>query len=126
MIPTTQLPAFFERHRNPAKPLQLPSWLRQVLYQVPTWDRLLTTRYEWINGVILDRDLLFQGVDKQPHRLPYRTIATVTLQRAGGLFSAYDYLTVTHLDRRSESFQSVKGELHLQRFGGEYQNTPVA
>jgi hypothetical protein len=121
MISTAHIPAFFEHHRDPTKPLQPPPWLRQVLYQVPTWDRILTTNYEWINGVLLDRELAFQGVKKQIYRLPYRTIATVTLQRAGGLFSAYDHLTVVSLNGQSTSFQSVKGELHLRRFGNEHQ-----
>jgi hypothetical protein len=121
MISTTHIPAFFERHRDPAKPIQPPPWLRQVLYQVPTWDRILTTKHEWINGVILDRELTFQGIEKQIYRLPYRTIHTVTLQRAGGLFSAYDHLMVAHLNGQSESLKSVKGEIHLRRFGNEYQ-----
>jgi hypothetical protein len=58
------------------------------------------------HGVILDRELTFQGGEKQIYRLPYRTIHTVTLQRAGG---------------QSESLKSVKGEIHLRRFGNEYQ-----
>jgi hypothetical protein len=120
MISTTHLPEFFERHRNPSKPQEPPSWLRNVLQRIPTWDHILTTQGERINGVLLDRALIFQGEKKQIHHVPYRTIHTVALQRSG-LFSAYDHLTVTHLDGRSESFKSVKGELHLQRFGNQHQ-----
>ena len=118
IIPLTQLPEFFAFHRDPTKPLHPPLWLRQVFAQLPTWDRVLTTRGEWINGVLLDPDLLFVDTGKQVMRLPYRIIDRVTLQR-GGLFSAADLLTVSYTSGQTASFQSVRGELHLRRFGHE-------
>jgi hypothetical protein len=120
MISIAHLPAFFERHRDPARPIQPPPWLRQVFSQIPTWDRFLTTRGEWINGVLLDRELVFQGTDRRVYRLPYHDLDRISLQRAG-LFSAYDQLTVTFLGGQTASFQSVKGELHLRRFGTDIQ-----
>lgn len=120
MISTSQLPTFFERHSGPAAASPPPSWLRGALYRVPTWDLILTTRHEWINGVITDRELLFQGTDRHSYHLPYRTLHTVTLQR-GGLFSAADQLTITDVRGHVSSYRSVGGEVHLRRFGGEFQ-----
>ena len=120
MISTSQLPTFFERHSGPAAAAPPPSWLRSALYRVPTWDLILTTRNEWINGVITDHELLFQGTDRHGYRLPYRTLHTVALQR-GGLFSAADQLTITDVRGHVSSYRSVGGEVHLRRFGGESQ-----
>jgi len=120
MISTAHLPAFFESHRDPTRPTQPPPWLRQVFSQIPTWDRVLTTRGEWINGVLLDRELVFQGTDRRVYRLPYAHLDRISLQRAG-LFSAYDQLTVTDLGGHTATFQSVKGELHLRRFDNDSQ-----
>jgi hypothetical protein len=120
MISTSQLPAFFEQHSGPAAAAPPPSWLRSALYRVPTWDLILTTRNEWINGVITDRELLFQGTDRHSYCLPYCTLHTVALQR-GGLFSAADQLTVTDVRGHVSSYHSVRGEVHVRRFGGETQ-----
>lgn len=120
MISTSQLPAFFEQHSGPAAASSPPSWLHSALYRVPTWDLILTTRNEWINGVIADRELLFQGTDRHSYHLPYRTLHTVTLHRSG-LFSAADQLTITDVHGHLSSYRSVSGEVHLRRFGGEVQ-----
>jgi hypothetical protein len=100
--------------------LSSPSWLRSALHRVPTWDLILTTRNEWINGVITDCELPFQGTDRHNYRLPYRTLYTIILQR-GGLFSAADQLTITDVHGRLSSYRSVVGEVHLRRFSGEVQ-----
>jgi len=120
MISTSQIPTFFEQHSGPTAALPPPPWLRDALYRVPTWDLILTTKKEWINGVITDRELLFQGTDRHSYRLPYRTLHTVALQR-GGLFSAADQLTITDVQGHISSYRSVGGEVHLRRFGGESQ-----
>lgn len=120
MISLGHLPAFFEAHRDPARPLTPPSWLRPIFAQIPTWDRILTTGGEWINGVLLDRELVFQDVEKQVRRLPYANLDTVTLQRTG-LFSAHDALSVRYLSGQMAAFQSVRGEVHLRRFSNEVQ-----
>lgn len=120
MISTAHIPAFIEHHRDPTKPVQPPPWLRHVFSQIPTWDRIITTRGEWINGVLLDKDLVFQSPERHVCRLPYQNLDRVALQRSGWL-SAYDQLTVTYLGGQTASFKSVKGELHLRRFGNELQ-----
>ena len=120
MIPTSQIPTFFERHGGPSAASPPPSWLRNALYRVPTWDLILTTRNEWINGVITDQELLFQGTDRRSYRLPYRTLHAITLQRTG-LFSAADQLTIMDVHGGTHSFNSGGGEVHLRRFGGEFQ-----
>jgi hypothetical protein len=82
MIHTAQLPAFFERHGRSVSAAS-PPWLHHVLYRVPTWDLIITTKNEWINGVIVDEALTFQRANRQRNSLPYRTLYSVTLQRAG-------------------------------------------
>lgn len=68
MTHTWPLPAFFVRHGQSAA-ASPSSWPRRVLYQVPTWDLIVTTRNEWINGVIVDEALTFQGADRQRYSL---------------------------------------------------------
>ncbi|GER86451.1 hypothetical protein KDW_06130 [Dictyobacter vulcani] len=41
-------------------------------------------------------------------------------KRATGL-SAYDEMTITYLDDKSQSFHCAGGEIHLNRFQGERQ-----
>ena len=120
MISTSQIPTFFARQSGPTAAAPPPSWLRSALYHIPTWDLILTTRNEWINGVTTDRELLFQGTDRHSYRLPYRTLHTVALQR-GGLFSTADQLTITDVRGHVSSYRSVGGEVHVRRFGGESQ-----
>src|SRR2546421_11340384 len=117
MISTSQIPTFFERHSGPTAAAPPPSWLRSALYRVPTWDLILTTRHEWINGVITDRELLFQGTDRHSYHLPYRTPHTVTLQR-GGLFSAAGQLPITDVRGHLSSYRSVGGERYFRRVCG--------
>lgn len=120
MISTSQIPTFFDRHSGPTATSPPPSWLRSALYRVPTWDLILTTRHEWINGVITDRELLFRGTDRRSHSLPYRALHAIILQR-NGLFSAADQLTITDVRGHISSYSSIGGEVHLRRFGGESQ-----
>ena len=61
---------------------------------------------KWINGVLTDRDLLFQGTDRHSYRLPYRALHAITLQRSG-LFSAADRLTIRDMNGHVSSYSSV-------------------
>lgn len=121
MISTAHIPAFFEHHRHPSRPLQPPAWLYQVFARIPTWDRVLTTRGEWINGILLDQELIFRDAERVVRRFPYQSIQSATLQRAGGLFSAYDHLTLIDTRGTRTAWKSAKGEVHLRRFGNEVQ-----
>jgi hypothetical protein len=50
---------------------------------VPTWDLILTTNNEWMNGLIQDCELTFRGADGRWYALPYATIHAISLQRTG-------------------------------------------
>lgn len=120
MLYTWQLPAFFERAGKPATASPSPPWLRAALARVPTWDRILTTRNEWITGVITERALTFRESAGSRQSIPYHGVQSIHLHRTG-LFSAYDQLTITGVDGYTRTYNCVSGEMRLRRPGGEYQ-----
>ena len=87
---------------------------------LPTWDRILTTGNEWINGVITDRELCFKGADGRRYAIPYTHIYSVDMQREDA-FSAHDNVIITSVNGSKQSFQCVGGEIHLNCFKGEQQ-----
>ena len=116
----TELPTFFEKHGTRGADKKPAAWIRQALQQLPTWDKIQTTGNEWINGTLNDRNIDFKTTDGRTHNIPYARIQKITLQRATGL-SAYDEMTITYLDGKSQSFRCTGGEIHLNRFQGEQQ-----
>jgi Nuclease-related domain. len=116
----SELPAFFAKYSDPAYARMPAPWIRQALHQLPTWDRILTTGNDWINGTIMDRVLSFKCVDGQKYNIPYTHIHVISLQREGN-FSAYDTLTISYLNGSQQSFRCVNGDVHLRRFQGEQQ-----
>jgi hypothetical protein len=116
----SELPAFFEKYSDPAFSRTPAPWIQQALHQLPTWDKILTTANDWINGTIIDQALHFKSIDGRIHAISYKRIHAIKLQREGS-FSAYDDLVVTYLDGSSQSFRCVSGEVHLKRFRGEQQ-----
>jgi hypothetical protein len=94
--------------------MRVPSHQQRVSHKF--WD----LHQEWINGVIMDHDLLSQGTSRHSYRHPYHTLHTITLQR-GGLFSAADLLTITDVCGHLSSYRDIGGEVHVRRFGGAVQ-----
>lgn len=116
MISVSELPAFFDRHTHPKFARNPSPWILEGLRWIPTWDLILTTKNEWINGIIQDRDLTFRGTDGRWYALPYATIQAITLHRTG-LFSAHDQMTVQYTNGTTQVFQCAEGDIHLQRVG---------
>lgn len=116
----SQLPAFFKKYGNPAYSHTSVSWIQQALQRLPTWDLVLTSRNEWLNGVLSGRDFSFKATDGHHYALPYAQIHTIEVA-GGGTFSASDTLTVTYMNGKQQVFSCVSGEVHLKRFKGEEQ-----
>lgn len=116
MIYVSEIPAFFERHAHPKFANSPSPLILAGLQKVPTWDLILTTNNEWMNGIIRESELAFRGTDGHWHALPYASIHAISLQRTG-LFSAHDQLTVQYTNGSAQVFHSVGGEIHLQRVG---------
>jgi len=116
MISVSELPAFFERHTHPKFAAAPSSWILAGVRSLPTWDLLLTTNNEWINGIIQDRDLTFRGTDGRWYALPYATIQAISLQRAR-IFSSHDQMRVQYTNGSTHVFECVSGDIHLQRVG---------
>ena len=116
----SQLPAFFKKYGNPVFSRAPAPWIQQTLRRLPTWDLILTSRNEWLNGILSDRDLCFKATDGRQYTLPYAQIHSIEISREG-TFSAYDTITVTSINGRQQSFSCVSGEIHLRRFKGEEQ-----
>ncbi len=114
IIRAAELPDFFERHSNPTQ--HLSSLIQQAFHKIPTWDRILTSENEWINGVIQEKELSFKGSDNRQYNIPYAQILSVEVRREG-TFSAYDDITIKYINGKSKSFRSASGEIHLERFG---------
>ena len=116
----SQLPAFFEKYGHPTFSRSPAPWIQQALRRLPTWDLVLTTRSEWLNGTLMDRDFCFKATDGRQYTLPYRQIQSIEMQREGA-FSAHDVLTVAYTNGKTQSFSCVSGEIRLRRFKGEEQ-----
>lgn len=116
IILTNELPAFFAHHNHQQQTQHLSNEIKDALRRIPTWDLILTTQGEVINGILQGKTFDFRDTQGRTHRLPYASIAQITFQRSGVL-SAFDELTVSMIDGSSKHFQSVSGELHLERFG---------
>ncbi len=116
----SELPRFFEKHKNPAIAKSSAAWITQALHKLPTWDRVWTTDNEMMYGTITDQVFSFKETNGHQQAIPYRKIQMLEFKRAG-TFSAYDDLTVTYVDGKYNTFHCAGGEIHLNRFQGEKQ-----
>ncbi|MBV9690563.1 MAG: NERD domain-containing protein [Ktedonobacteraceae bacterium] len=120
ILQISQLPAFFEKYSNPAFARTPTLWVQQALSMLSTWDRILTTDNDWINGTITDRDFCYKDTNGCTHCIPYASIRELELRREG-TFSAYDDLIVTYVNGNTHALRCTGGEIHLERFKGEQQ-----
>jgi hypothetical protein len=120
ILQSPQLPAFFEKYSNSACARTPDPWVQQALYMLSTWDRILTTDNDWINGTITDRDFCYKSTDGRTYSVPYAQIHMLELSREG-TFSAYDDLLITYVNGNTHAVRCTGGEIHLERFKGEQQ-----
>src|SRR5258708_12252946 len=73
----SQLRSFFEKYGHPAFSRSPAPWIQQALRRLPTWDLILTSRNEWFNGILADRDFCFQAPDGPQNALPYAQISSI-------------------------------------------------
>src|SRR5258708_24650692 len=116
----SQLRAFFEKYGHPAFSRSPAPWIQQALYKLPTWDRILTSRNEWFNGVITDKNFTFKTSEGPSKSIPYSRIHSIDARREGA-FSAHDNILVTYVNGGTQLFECTSGEIHLKRFKGEQQ-----
>jgi hypothetical protein len=116
MISTDEIPAFLACHANPRFAGRPSRWIVDGLRRVPTWDRVLTTGGDWINGVLLDAELAFDQADFGRRSLAYSEISHVQLNRSGWL-SAHDEMAIQHRDGYVEQVHASGGEVRLEHFG---------
>jgi hypothetical protein len=119
IIRTSELADFFERHGNKATQ-HLTKLVHQTFRRLPTWDLVITTKSERLNGIIVEAVLPVKDKHGRPQSISYSLIDSIDLRREPG-FSAYDELVVTYTNGQRKAFQSDSSEIHLRRFGGEVQ-----
>lgn len=114
IISIPELPNFFAAHKSPNSG-SMP-WIQQTLRRLATWDHILTTDNEDINGIIEDTTFTFKDTDGHIQNIPYAQIHSIEFQRAG-LLSPYDDMIIYYTDGKKRTFRSTSGEIHLERFG---------
>ena len=120
IIHINELPGFFARYGNRQVGQHPPAWILPALRRLPTWDRVLTNEHEWINGTFVERELSFKDMRGRRQVIPFAKIAAVDLHREGS-FSAHDTLAITYTDGTRQTYESVGGDIRLNRFKGEVQ-----
>lgn len=116
MLYVSEIPSFVAARGNARPGAPPPGWVVDGLARVPTWDRVQTTRGEWINGVLVDQAFVFQEPDSGPCGVPYAEIVEVDLTRRGWL-SDWDDLVVVRTGGRVQHGRCAGGEVRLERFG---------
>jgi hypothetical protein len=116
MLYVAEIPTFMARRAGAVSAASPPRWILDGLAQVPTWDRVQTTRGEWINGVITDEAFVFEDPEIGQCGVLYAEILEIGLSRSGWL-SDWDDLTVTRTGGRVQHGRCAGGEVHLNRFG---------
>jgi hypothetical protein len=116
MLHVWEIPSFVAARATGRSGAPPPGWVVEGLARVPTWDRVQTTRGEWINGVLVDEAFVFQEPDSGPCSVPYAEILEIGLARRGWL-SDWDELVVVRTGGRVQQGRCAGGEVRLERFG---------
>src|SRR5690349_4659127 len=115
IIYITELPEFFQRYRGPV--CEPSSRIKQALQKIPSWDRVrLRGSEDWINGILVDRELIFWEPNDREHRIPFAQIAVVAVNR-NERFRADFTLTIRYNDERVETFGFARGYIQLTFLG---------
>ena len=116
MISTDEIPVFLAHHANPRFAGQPSRWVVTGLNRVPTWDRVLTTGGDWINGVLQDPGLTFDQASFGRRTIAYSDITDIELNRSGWL-SPHDEMVIQHRGGYPEQVRASGGEVRLEHFG---------
>src|SRR5579859_1696416 len=115
IIQIEHLPAFFQQYRNPQFALRPSPWISEtILHKIPNWDRVQIIEGEWINGILVEPRLQFQGTDGLFYMLPdYSTIKSINWQPVYGM--PYAQMTVNYTNGATQMLYSTGGQLSLIR-----------
>lgn len=115
IIQIEQLPMFFLHHKNERFTSRPSRWIAEtILQKIPNWDRVQTLQGEWINGILVEPNLTFNGPASKLHSLPnYAMVKTIQWQHPSGIAQAT--MTVTYTNGRVETFPCSGGQLNLIR-----------
>jgi hypothetical protein len=112
MIAVSELPTFFERHRN-LKYTRNPShWIMKGMQQVPTSDLVLTTDHHPFKGFLAGNDFVFDTRDGGTQCFPYARIRSIRLHHIW-LFSDYDPMTIFFTDGPFQEFECIGGIVQM-------------
>src|SRR5919199_920693 len=70
MLHVWEIPSFVAARASARSGAPPPGWVLEGLARVATWDRVQTTRGEWINGALVDEAFVFQEPDSGPCSVP--------------------------------------------------------
>src|SRR5438128_4250292 len=115
MLYVSEIPSFVAARASAGSGMPPPGWVLEGLARVPTWDRVQTTRGEWINGVLVDEAFVFQEPDSGLCGVRYAEILEIGLARRGWL-SDWDDLVVVQTCGRVQHGRCAGGEVRLKRF----------
>jgi|GEM_PF-1177252 len=119
LVYISEIPEFIRQHRN-ERFAKLPSqWIVDGLGWVPTWDRILTRKNEWIQGVILDDTFRCTLPDGGVYSIPYSEVECIYVTRQGSL-SDHDGLRILRVSGQTEVLKSSKGQVNIDK-AGEHQ-----
>jgi hypothetical protein len=116
ILSVSEIPSFVAARASARSGAPAPGWVLEGLARVPTWDRVQTTRGEWINGVLVDKAFVFQEPDSGPCSVPYAEILEIGVARRGWL-SDWGELVVVRTGARVQQGRCAGGEVRLERFG---------
>jgi len=116
MLCVSEIPTFVAARATARSGAPPPGWVVEGLARVPTWDRVQTTRGEWINGVLVDEAFVFQEPDSGLCGVPYAEVLEIGLARRGWL-SDWDDLVVVRTGGRVQHGRCAGGEVRLEHFG---------
>ena len=111
LVYISEIPEFIKHHRNEKLARSPSRWIIDGLALVPTWDRILTRKSEWLNGLVLDEAFTCTGLDGSQYNVSYKDVKSISVSRTG-VFSDHDDVKIMRatgeIDTLSCSSYSIK------------------
>ncbi|MGB9591742.1 MAG: nuclease-related domain-containing protein [Candidatus Kryptoniota bacterium] len=119
LVYISEIPEFIRRHRDERFANSPSQWIVDGLRQVPTWDRILTRKNEWIQGIILDNAFSCISPDGRVYSIPYSEVECIYITRQDA-FSDHDDVRILRVGGQTEVLMSSKGQVNMDK-AGEHQ-----
>lgn len=117
LIYVSELQQFINMHKNDNFDKMSSEWIIDGLNKLPTWDKIITSSKEELNGVLENDEVVFEARDKSKIYLKYRDIKRMTFKNIGLIFSPYSEVTVYKKDNSTSVYEVVSGDIVFNRFG---------